>query len=232
MGRMTRNSSIFTTQYFRKNMKSIFSALMPTETDFWPLFSQHADLLLIASKETQSILRQSDLQFTAKAYPNVAKAYKDSNALSHHITLSVHQTFITPIDRSDIIDLNNLFYKTLKTINSAAKKIQNYKVEQFSADYHQLGDCLHQSCVNIKSCIEELQKDIHSEKLVEHILAINQLEKDADDCYGRITSSIFTNIQDDILIIKHHEISAALELATDYCQDLGDTMQNIIVTFG
>gem|GEM_PF-4929143 len=211
-------------------MRNIFSVFIPKDTDFWILFREFADKMVYAARELQQILYNNDPMLTEKSCQNINVALQEVYNLSHHITKGVHQTFITPIDRQDILKLNQVMYRTIKIISTTAKKIRLYKVDIFSSDYPAMCDTLCKSTMSLKEAISELGGESNIEKMTELLLDVNAMEKQCDELYSKFTKTLFSDLQNDIDIIKHQEISSSLEIATDSCLDVADVIQNILVT--
>jgi uncharacterized protein Yka (UPF0111/DUF47 family) len=58
---------------------------------------------------------------------------------------------------------------------------------------------------------------------------INELENEGDDLMRQGIKHLFQNAKDPIELIKHKEIYERLEQTTDYCEDVANTLQSIIM---
>jgi len=61
---------------------------------------------------------------------------------------------------------------------------------------------------------------------------VNRLEDQADHIVRAAIADLFEKEKDPIQLIKLKEIYEFLELTTDYCEDVADALQNVIVKNG
>jgi uncharacterized protein Yka (UPF0111/DUF47 family) len=72
-------------------------------------------------------------------------------------------------------------------------------------------------------------KDINAVK--EACVKINSYENHADDVFNMAIARLFEQEKDAVTIIKHKELLAALETATDKCEDAADIIHSILVKY-
>ena len=88
----------------------------------------------------------------------------------------------------------------------------------------------------LENCALVLQKAFaalaEDRPLLEHAIEINRLEDQADHLIRAAVADLFENEKDPIALIKLKEIYEYLESATDYCEDVADALQNVIVKNG
>ena len=78
----------------------------------------------------------------------------------------------------------------------------------------------------LQKAMEALSKD---QKLLDHCIEINRLEDSADQLVRSTIADLFQTEKDPIALIKLKEIYELLELTTDYCEDVADALQNVVV---
>jgi hypothetical protein len=89
-------------------------------------------------------------------------------------------------------------------------------------------------CEIVKQCAISLQKafemlDHKKDKVMEHCIEINRLENEADKLVRKAVAELFIHEKDPITIIKLKEVYDFLEATTDYCEDVADTLQTVVV---
>jgi uncharacterized protein Yka (UPF0111/DUF47 family) len=71
---------------------------------------------------------------------------------------------------------------------------------------------------------------LHSnKKLIEHCIEINRVEELVDNVVRDAVRVLFDSETDPIKLIKLKEIYEFLEQTTDYCEDVADALQNVVV---
>jgi predicted phosphate transport protein (TIGR00153 family) len=146
----------------------------------------------------------------------------------HTILTELNKTFITPIEREDIMALTTSLDDVLDGIEACASRFEMYGVQE-PDEYITL------FAENILRCAQQIKKAIYllSEKKLlamrEPAIHINELENQADDLLRICVKSLFTNVKDPIELIKRKEIYERLEQTTDYCEDVANTLETIIM---
>ncbi|RAP74398.1 DUF47 domain-containing protein [Paenibacillus montanisoli] len=146
----------------------------------------------------------------------------------HTILTELNKTFITPIEREDIMKLTTSLDDVLDGIEACASRFEMYNITQ-PDEYVTL------FAENILRCAQQIKKAIYllSEKKLlamrEPAIHINELENQADDLLRVSVKSLFANVTDPIELIKRKEIYERLEQTTDYCEDVADTLETIIM---
>ncbi|WP_256761767.1 DUF47 domain-containing protein [Cohnella sp. WQ 127256] len=167
--------------------------------------------------------------------PNVtafAKEMKDfehkGDKCTHIILTELNKTFITPIEREDIMELIKKLDDVLDGIEACASRFEMYQVTKSDPYIRNFADCLRRCSEEIKGAIYLLsQKKLLA--IQPHCVKINELENEADDLMRQGIKHLFQNVKDPIELIKHKEIYERLEQTTDSCEDVANTLQSIIM---
>ncbi len=145
----------------------------------------------------------------------------------HRIFEALNATFITPLDRQDIIALAGGMDSILDMMYAAALRMDLYKIKGSTGPMLELADTIY-------TLVKELQEALHMVKdtskasLVEaKAVEVNRLENMADDLMNRAVAELF-NTNDPVQIMKLKEIYEKLEEATDYCEDVADVLRDIV----
>ncbi|MBB3111946.1 hypothetical protein FHS18_004014 [Paenibacillus phyllosphaerae] len=146
----------------------------------------------------------------------------------HTILTELNKTFITPIEREDIMALTTSLDDVLDGIEACASRFEMYHITEHDEYITLFADNLVRSAQQIKKAIYLLTE----KKLLairEPSIAINELENQADDLLRVSVKSLFANVKDPIELIKRKEIYERLEQTTDYCEDVANTLETIIM---
>ncbi|GGG02786.1 hypothetical protein GCM10010916_19850 [Paenibacillus abyssi] len=146
----------------------------------------------------------------------------------HTILTELNKTFITPIEREDIMGLTTSLDDVLDGIEACASRFEMYNINE-ADEYIVL------FAENLVRCAHQIKKAIYllSEKKLlairEPAIAINELENQADDLLRVCVKNLFANVKDPIELIKRKEIYEMLEQTTDYCEDVADMLESIVM---
>lgn len=193
---------------------------------FFKTFEEMADTLVEAVEYFSNGL--SDLS-DVTTFAKVMKEYESKCDLYVHTILKeLNKTFITPIEREDIMALTSSLDDVLDGVEACASRFEMYDIREKDEYITLFGDILLRSANQIKKAIY-LLTDKKLLAIREPNIALNELENQADDLLRVCIKSLFTNVKDPIELMKRKEIYEMLEQTTDYCEDVANTLESIIM---
>jgi predicted phosphate transport protein (TIGR00153 family) len=148
---------------------------------------------------------------------------------THGIIDRLHRTFVTPLDREDIHELAVNLDDVMDAIDAAATVIKLYKVTEARSGLRRLGEIIGESMDLLAEAMTGLER---RRNVIELVVRVNQLEKEADRVHQDAIVMLFDNEQDPIAVIKWKEIFDFLEAATDRCDDVANVLQGVVVKHG
>ncbi|MCM3749289.1 DUF47 family protein [Paenibacillus pasadenensis] len=161
-----------------------------------------------------------------------AKAMKEYESqcdrYTHTIIIELNKTFITPIEREDIMALTTALDDVVDEIEACASRFEMYQVMDKDEYIRLFADNLVRCSHQVKNAIYLLsQKKLLA--IREPNIAINELENQADDLLRVGIKALFANEKDPIELIKRKEIYEMLEQTTDHFEDVANTLETIIM---
>ena len=203
-----------------------------------PFLPKQDHFFFLLHQSTMNIQRAArKLEDLMKHFENVEAKVQEIKDLEefgdqiiHDITHSLHQTFITPLDREDILDLAGRLDDVIDAIDEAARYTLEYAIEKPTVYAEQLSTI-------IVSCSDSLEQaaavlGARSSKLKDILpmtVEINRLENDADQIASKAMGDLFTNGSDVIDILKWRDIYNDLEEATDRAEDAANVLEGIVL---
>ena len=178
--------------------------------------------------------RLQDLMENFENVPAKVQEIKELEELGdqiiHDITHSLHRTFVTPLDREDIMALAGRLDDVIDAIDEAAQYTLEYRIEE-TTDYAR------QLSTIIVSCADQLEQAVallstRGSKLKEILpmsVEINRLENEADQVASRAMGDLFSNGYDVIQILKWRDIYNDMEEATDRAEDAANVLEGIVL---
>jgi predicted phosphate transport protein (TIGR00153 family) len=193
---------------------------------FFRTLEEMADTLVVACEYfNENVSKLHDVSAFAKQMKNYET---QCDKYTHTILTELNKTFITPIEREDIMALTKSLDDVLDGIEACASRFEMYQIKEHDEYISLFAD-------NIVRCSHQIKKAIYlltQKKLLamrEPNIAINELENQADDLLRVSITSLFSNVKDPIELIKRKEIYERLEQTTDYCEDVANTLESIIM---
>lgn len=146
----------------------------------------------------------------------------------HTILTELNKTFITPIEREDIMALTTALDDVLDGMEASASRFDLYQMIERDEIVVLFADVIKSSTYEIQQAIRLLsQKKLLA--IREHNVRVNELENSADDIYRNGVRALFANVKDPIELIKRKDIYERLEQTTDSCEDVAKQLESIVM---
>jgi uncharacterized protein len=190
-------------------------------------------LLAIAEHVQEAVHYAHDFKITnaadLKEVSIKLKNYERSgDDLVYELTTKLNTSFMTPIERDDILRLSIKMDDILDGIEHFAAHLEMFSLTDIDEYVHSFMDNIVKSTDEIVKALELLSK----RKLVEmreHAIAIKKLESVCDEIYRTSIKQLFITEKDPIRIIQFKDIYEQLEEVADYCEDVANTIEAIIM---
>ena len=194
---------------------------------FFKTLEEMADLIVETSERFAAAVN-GDLNDTNAFAVEMKEFEHRGDQLAHVIFTELNKTFITPIEREDILELTKLLDDVLDGIEANASRFDMYQISRPDDYIRKFGDCLRRSSLEIKSAIYLLtQKKLLA--IETHCVQLNELENEGDDLMRQGVKHLFQNVKDPIELIKLKDLYERLEETTDSCEDVANILQSIIM---
>lgn len=144
-----------------------------------------------------------------------------------NLLVTVNGSFITPYDRDDLVDLAFLIDDVADVAENASELLGLYRVETPTRQSFELCQLLVHATEQLASLLDEL-RGLHGS--APQIVAIKELEDEADDVARAARASLFKDERiDPVVVIRWKDIYEALEEAVDACETAASRVGNILV---
>jgi len=199
--------------------------IIPQERQFFDLLDQVAAIVDEGAISLQDLLRNfQDVSSKSKHIKDIEHRADD---VVHTIFEELNKTFITPIDREDIVALASALDSTLDMIDAAANRLNLYEINEPADAMVDLGDAIVLATSELRRAVGMI-RDMRQGSEIERIcVEVNRLENVADDLMNNGVAALFQG-KDPIRIIKFKEIIEVLEQSTDYCEDVANILSDIV----
>ncbi len=204
--------------------------LLPKDTVFFDLFeglSRHA------------ISCAEHLRQLAKKFPEIdvelqriRQEEHQADDLTHKALERLDQQFITPFDREDIHELVNGIDDIIDAIDALAKRFPLYHISSMPTLFKQQTDVLVQATVALSDAVHRLRKTRKLSELKDALIEIHRLESVGDDVNHAAVSKLFDGETAPLEVMKWKELYDYIEDAIDGCEDVGNTLERIVLKNG
>lgn len=211
------------------SLNSIFQYFVPKDRKFFPLFEQASQNLIKLSETLKEAVFTTDEKKQTELIKLIEDLEHRGDEITHQIYLELSKNFITPFDREDIHQLASAIDDVADFIHGSATRMQLYKITKINEPIQKLAELIVQGCVDVNKAVHELKNLKNIRIITDSCVRINSMENQADYVFDRAVADLFEYEQDAKVIIKYKELYAALETATDKCEDVANVLESILV---
>ena len=211
------------------SLNSIFQYFVPKDRVFFPLFEQASANLIKLGEKLKEAVNSEDDSRRKELYGEIEDLEHKGDEITHHIYLELGKNFITPFDREDIHLLASAIDDVADYIHGSATRMNLYNIVEITTPIKELADLISQACYDVDKAVRELRNLKNIRNIADSCVRINSLENQADKVFDKAVADLFEYEKDAIKLIKYKEVLAALETATDKCEDAANVMESILV---
>jgi len=148
--------------------------------------------------------------------------------LIHDLIVMLNKSFMTPIEREDILALAIRMDDVLDGLEHCIAHFEMFSLTEVDESMRTFFGLIEKSADEIVNATEKLQRrDLLGMR--PHAILIKDYERECDEVQRSSIKKLFLNEKDPIRIIKFKDIYEQLEDVADYCQDVANTMETIIM---
>ena len=181
-----------------------------------------------------NVVRSADLLDQILAhYPDRSDLARDiviceqeGDRITHDVHQRLNSTFVTPIDREDVLTLVSALDDIVDLIDEVADYLGLYKIEAPMEQSLAMADVLVKSCEQLAAALEHLRgfKDLEN-----YWIELHRLENDGDRIYRDAVASLFSNGIDPMVVIRWKDIFGVLERAIDATETAAHIVEGIVI---
>ena len=181
-----------------------------------------------------NIVRSADLLDQMLAhYPDRAELSRDiviceqeGDRITHDVHQRLNSTFVTPIDREDVLTLVSALDDIVDLIDEVADYLGLYKIEAPMEQAQRLAHVLLQASRQIAAAMPLLRTFA---PIGRYTVEVNRLENDGDRIIRDAIASLFEIGIDPLVVIRWKDIFERLEEAIDACEHVANTLEGIVI---
>ncbi len=150
----------------------------------------------------------------------------EGDRITHDIINRLNHTFVTPIDREDILALTSALDDIVDFIEEVADYLGLYKIEAPMDQSIKLARVLKAASHQIAEAIPHLRgfRDISS-----HTVEVNRLENEGDRITREAVAALFDGGIDPMVVIRWKDLYERLEAAIDATERAAYLMEGIVI---
>jgi len=199
--------------------------LLPRATVFFDLFEGLAKCVVASAEELRRLASQfPDIEAPTR---QIRRYEHEADDLTHRALDLLDRTFITPLDREDIHTLVGGMDDIVDAIDALAKRFTLYHVTDMEPAFQKQAEVLVAATQALSSAVGLLRTTRKLSKFSEI-----RLENVGDDNNHAAIDRLFRGDIDTLTVVRWKEMYDRIEMAIDACEDVGNTLERIMLKNG
>ena len=205
-------------------MSRLTQVFVPKDREFFDLFEEAAvnvargaellDEMLTGFPERSNLAR------------DILLCEQEGDRITHDLLNRLNQTFVTPIDREDIILLASALDDVVDLTEETADYLILYKIEAPMEQAQRLACILRDACRQVAAAMPRMR---NFEDIKHYTVDIHRLENDGDRAVREAVASLFETGVDPMVVIRWKDIFERLEGAIDATEHVADVLEAIVI---
>ena len=205
-------------------MVRLSQVFAPKDREFFDLFEEASGNILRAAELLHEMFR--GFPDTAPLSREILLAEQEGDRITHDILHRLNQTFVTPIDREDIIALASALDDVVDLAEEVSDFMVLYKIEAPMDPAERLTLILRDACVQVAKAMPRMRA---FEDISHYVVEIHRLENDGDRLMREGMASLFDKGVDPMVVIRWKDIFERLEEAIDATEHVADVLESIVI---
>jgi uncharacterized protein len=196
----------------------------PADREFFDLFEEAGTNTVRAADLLDQLLR--NWPDNKELGRDLLICEQEGDRITHDLIRKLNNTFVTPIEREDILVLASGLDDIVDFTEEVADYLALYKIEAPMEQAQRLSHVLLQSTRQIAEAIPRLRgfRDINH-----YVVEINRLENDGDRITREAVASLFDGGIDPMVVIRWKDIFERLEAAIDACERVAHILESVVI---
>ena len=205
-------------------MGRLSKVFAPRDRVFFELFEEAGQNILRAADLLDRMLRNyPDSKDLAR---DILICEQEGARITHDIISRLNHTFVTPIDREDILALASALDDIVDFTEEVADYLGLYKIE---APMDQAIRLAHVLLLASRQVAEAIPRLRGFRDLSHYTVEINRLENEGDRITREAVASLFQNGIDPMVVIRWKDLFERLEEAIDAAEHVANILEGIVI---
>ncbi len=205
-------------------MARLAQVFAPRDRIYFELFEEAAQNALRAADLLDQML--SDYPDSRRLASEILDCEHEGDRITHDIIDRLNHTFVTPIDREDILALASGLDDVVDYTEEVADYLGLYKIEAPMDQAIRLARVLKEACAHIAEAVPRLRG---FRSISHYTVEINRLENEGDRITREAVASLFDGGIDPMVVIRWKDIFERLEAAIDSTETVANILEGVVI---
>ncbi len=205
-------------------MARLAQVFAPRDRIYFELFEEAGQNMLQASDLLDRMLR--DYPESKLLAREILICEHEGDRITHDIIDRLNHTFVTPIDREDILALASALDDIVDYTEEVADYLGLYKVRTPMEQSLRLARVLKDACRQISEAVPRLRG---FSSISRYTVEVNRLENEGDRITREAVASLFDGGIDPMVVIRWKDLFERLEAAIDATERVANIIEGIVI---
>jgi predicted phosphate transport protein (TIGR00153 family) len=182
-----------------------------------------------AAVKLQAVVKDYDYTYLPAQSEDIHITERNGDAIVEEIIDELAISFITPIDREDILMATNALDDVLDGVNEITYLFENLVIETLRPRTADFSELIVEATEKLVVATTEFAKFKNSKTLKAMLKEVNEVEGNADKLYSVLTKDLYANEKDAIEIIKWRDIYNRLEKIVNDTEKATDIIGGLVI---
>lgn len=197
------------------------------EVNYFDMFITSAEYACTASEDLLELVKNyTDVERKVKA---IHKIEDDADQHFHLLYNHLMRSFMTPIDREDIMSLAQKIDDVIDLIEDIAYRFVMFDIKEVTPETIPFVELIVKNTDLLRTAVKEFKNFAKSKDLPTKIIQINNIEAEGDTYYQQTVRKLFQTSKDPIHLMIWREIYHKMEDTLDGCEAVADAMDGVVV---
>jgi predicted phosphate transport protein (TIGR00153 family) len=194
------------------------------DQEFFDLFERAGQNIVRAADLLDQML--SNFPDRADLAQDILACEQEGDRITHDVIRRLNRTYITPIDREDILTLAPALDDIIDYTEEVADYLGLYKIEAPMEQAQHLAHVLLQSTRQIAEAMPRMR---NFQDISQFTVEVNRLENEGDRISREAMAALFDTGIDPMVVIRWKDIYERLEAAIDATETVANILEGIVI---
>ena len=196
--------------------------------NYFDEFLKDAEYILKSANLLKETLNNYSKELLEQNIIKMHKYENEADSILHKMRNHLIKDFLPPIDRDDIVLIGYKLDDVEDYIDEILKNFSILNITNIRNEVYAFIDLIIECANTIQETIKVLKTLKNMNLIKEKVIKINELEEKGDKLYENSIRNLYTESKDAIEIIKWSKVFLCLENTLDSCEQIANTIEDII----
>ena len=206
--------------------------LLPRQDQFFTLLEGIAGQVEAAAAAFGGLADAADRDQIQAVAARLKPIETEADGLCRRLYIETDRTFVTPIDREDLVALTKALDDVIDGMEHTAAFAALYRFDRLTEPMRRLVGITVRAADGVARAVRLIRRFEDSERNLGPTEAVHALENEADAVYRAAIAALFADGLPAAELVRQRDMLFSLEEGVDQCEDAMDVIRSVVVKNG